>query len=515
MTGINRRQLIQTSGATLTAAALAGPQHAWSRQVDSATPQSASELRDRLDRFTSEALGRYDVPGAAVAVVQDGETVLAKGYGVRSLLDDAPVDADTVFQLASNTKPIIAFTLGTLVDQGLIGWDTPIVDVLPELVLWDPYASRHVTPRDVFAHRSGLPAFTGDTLGHLGYDRAELLHRLRYVEPTHSFREIAAYSNLGYFIAGEVIARLTGAPWEDAVRARLFQPLGMSRSGPTSIDPPADGNVSANHGVVDGELQVVPLDDHGIHGAAGSAVSTANDLTLWMQMLLDGGRAGGEQLISPETVREMFNPSMVSDISFTETPPIDKTSGFSYGMGWGNFHYHGYEVIEKGGALAGVRTVVVMVPSINAGIAVVANRNLTFLPEAIRAFALEQWLGASDFDMQADIESRAALVDEMFAPQPAPTDSLPATVPLENLAGTYANTLVGQANVLVDGDDLRLELGPAGWPATLHHLSRETFLLDWGTVTTVPGPMTFFIGPDGLATAFETEEFGWFTRVNE
>lgn len=517
MTSLNRRHLIQTGSAAVAASAVVAPHHARGMQSGAATPDAAGTGMidiDALDRFITEALGRYEVPGAMVAVVQGGQPLLLKGYGVRDVSGDAPVDEHTVFQLASNTKPMTAFVLGTLVDEGLIGWDTPVVDVLPELVLQDAYATRHVTPRDLLSHRSGLPEFTGDLLGHLGYDRAEMLRRLRFVAPAHSFREVAAYSNLGFFIAGEVIARLTGGPWEDAARERLFGPLGMERSGPTSVDPPADGNVSAHHGVVDDELVVVPLDDHGVHGAAGSAVSTASDLAAWMQMLLDGGEGNGQRLIEAATVGEMLAPSMVAAISFTETPPIDEHSGFSFGMGWGNFHYQGYEVIEKGGALAGIRSVVCLVPEMNAGIAMVANRNLTFLPEAVRAFALEQWLGAAGYDMQSEIESRSVLIDEIFAGAPMPADSAPASVPVEHFAGLYENTLYGRAEVIPDGEDLRLELGPAGWPAALRHMSRETFLLDWGTVTTVPSPLTFTIGPDGIAMAFESEDIGRFDRVD-
>ena len=468
---------------------------------------------ETIESFIRKAMMRYEVPGAAVAIVQDGETFLAQGYGVRDITADAPVDADTVFQLASNTKSMTAFVAGTLVDHGLIGWDTPVSQVLPELELQDMYATRFVTLRDLLSHRSGLPAFFGDTLGYLGYDRPELLRRLRFIAPGSSFREVAAYSNLGFFIAGEVIARLTGGTWEDAVRERLLQPLGMSRSAPAATDVPADGNMSAHHGVIEGELRVVPIDDHGVHGAAGSAVSTATDLAVWMQMLLAGGEGNGQRLVTEETVRDMFAPSMVSDISFSEAPPIDASSGFSYGLGWGNFHYHGYEVIEKGGALAGVRSVVCMVPKLRAGIAVLANRNLTYLPEAIRAFALEQWLGAADFDMQAEIESRTSAIDELFAAAPLPASRVPATVPLEYLAGSYENALYGAAEVIIDGEDLRLELGLAGWPAMLRHLSRETFLLDWGTVTTVPQQTTFVIGPKGAAIGFECEELGRFDRV--
>ena len=516
MPRLTRRDLLYTSGAALAAtAATAMTSPALGAQSGAATPASAPGLdMSALNQFVADAVRHYDVPGAAVAVVQDGAPLLVGGYGVREVGGQDVVDADTVFQLASNTKPITAFVLGTLVDEGLIGWDTPIVDVLPELRLADAYATQHVTSRDVLAHRSGLPAFAGDVLGHLGYDRAEMLRRLRFLEPGSSFREVAAYSNLGFFIAGEVVTRLTGAPWEEAVRERLFEPLGMSRSGASLADLPSDGNFSANHAVIDGEMSVIPPDDHGVHGAAGSVIASANDMARWMQMLLDGGAARGTQVIAPETVRAMFAPSMVAETTFTEAPPIDEHAGFSYGLGWGSFHYHGEEILEKGGALAGVRTVVCLVPRLNVGVAVLANRNLTFLPEAIRAHVLGQLLGDPGYDMQAEIESRTAIVDALFTPVPMPENPVPPSVPLEDFAGTYENELHGRAEVIAEGETLRIEAGPARLAAALRHFNRETFLLDWGTATTVPDPTTFTIGPDGMAIAFENEGLGRFERVD-
>jgi CubicO group peptidase (beta-lactamase class C family) len=517
MPRFTRRHLIHSGGAALAATtAVAMQPRAWGAQPGTATPASPSGLdMVTLNQFIADAVRQYNVPGAAVAVVQDGTPVLVSGYGVRDVGGNDVVDADTVFQLASNTKPMTAFVLGTLVDEGLIGWDTPIIDVLPELQLQDVYATRHVTLRDVLAHRSGLPAFVGDIVGHLGYDRAEMLRRLRYVQPGASFREVAAYSNLGFFIAGEVVTRLTGRPWEEAMQERLFDAAGMSRSGASLADLPADGNVSANHGRIQGEIRVVEPDDHGVHGSAGSAISTANDMARWMQMLLDGGEAGGQQVIQPETVGEMFAPSMVAETTFTEAPPIDEHAGFSYGMGWGNFHYHGYEVLEKGGALAGIRTVVCLVPRLNMGIAVLANLNLTLQPEAVRAFALEQVLGAPGYDLQQDIAASAAFVDELFVPVAFPENPVPPSVPLENLAGTYEDQLHGRVEILVVGDALRMEAGPARWPAEMPHFNRDTFLLDWGTVTNVPDPTTFIVGPDGIAVAFENEGLGRFDRVGD
>jgi CubicO group peptidase (beta-lactamase class C family) len=512
----SRRGLLNTGGAALTVAAASTlPGRASAAQASQATPEAVPRLApDAIDGFISETMESMGVPGASVAVVQGGQPVLIKGYGVRELGSDAPVDTDTAFQLASNTKPMTAFVLGTLIEEGHLDWDTPIVEVLPELQLWDSYPTRFLTSRDVLAHRSGFPAFGGDLLAAIGYDRAELLRRLRFVPPAGSFREVAAYSNLGFFIAGEVISRLTGAPWEEAMRERLFTPLGMPRSGPALSDRPADGNMSANHGMVDGTLQVVPPDDHGVHGSAGSAISTASDLARWMQALLDGGSVDGRSILQPDTVREMILPSMVSAISFSEMAPIDEHSGFAYGLGWANYHYRGHEVIEKGGALDGIRTVVCFVPALNAGVAVAANLNLTALPEAIRGYVLEQLLGQADVDIQAQIRESASVLEAAFsAGVPLPESPVSPSVSLDAFTGTYENALYAEFRVIVEGDDLRLEAGSARKPATLTHYSHNSFLLDWGSVTNIPEPATFTIGPDGLAIGFETASLGRLDRV--
>lgn len=513
-----RRGLLQTGGAALAVTAASTlPSRTLAAQTDAATPEPAPGLdAAAIDAFVSETMESMGVPGASVAVIQNGQPVLIEGYGVRDLATGDPVDADTVFQLASNTKPMTSFVLGTLIEEGLFDWDTPIVDVLPELQLWDLYPTRYLTSRDVLAHRSGFPAFGGDLLGHIGYDRAEMLRRLRFVPPAGSFREVAAYSNLGFFIAGEVISRLTGAPWEEAMKERLFTPLGMTRSGPTLFDRPADGNMSANYAMVDGTIQAVPADDHGVYGSAGSAISTANDLARWMQTLMDGGAVSGEQVMQPETVREMLLPSMVSGLSFSEMAPINEYSSFSYGLGWANYNYRGYEVIEKGGALDGIRTVVVFVPALNTGVAVAANLNLTALPEAVRGFVLEQLLGPADVDVQAEIQKAAAFLQSAFtAETPQPENPTPPSVPLDAFTGTYENDLYSDFQISVDGEGLHLEAGPANKPATLTHVNYNSFLLDWGTVTSIPSIATFTIGSEGLAIGFEEEALGRLDRVVE
>ncbi len=471
-----------------------------------------------LDAFITAALADYGVPGAAVAVVKDGTPVLVRGYGVRQLGEAAPVDANTVFQLASVTKTFTAAALGTLVDDNRVRWDDPVIDILPGFALHDPYPTRYATPRDLLAHRSGLPAFTGDLLGQLGYDRAEVLRRIRFVEPTHSFRERAAYSNLGFFVAGGVGAQGAGTSWEQLVATRLLGPLGMCRSGTSSRDKPADGNWAATHGVVAGQLQVVPWDDVDVLGPAGAMVSTAADMVPYMQMLLAGGTLGGTRILERSTVESLFEPSMVAEVSFTEAPPISSQTGFSYSLGWGVYYYQNTRVIEKGGALGGVRTNVTLVPEQQLGVTVLANRNLTALPEAIRARVLEHYLGNPGGDFQREIRARQAQIDASFQPEAPPAHPGPMSLPLAAFTGTYTNQVYGEFVVQVeefDGDQLRVRAGPGGYPGKVTHWSRDTFALDWGTVTTVPELITFTVGPDGEPVAFTGDTLGRFTRQPE
>lgn len=506
---LSRRTMLQGSAAAAIVSSASFTTHAKQATPDATVPDAMQEI----DQFIQQALADYGVPGAAVSIVQGGEVLLAKGYGVRSVESDQPVDAETVFQLASNTKPMTAFTYASLVDEGLAEWATTASSVVPDLRLVDEYATLHANPVDFLSHRGGFPEFFGDLLGDLGYDRAEVVRRLRYVQPGHTFRDVAAYSNLGYFLVGEMISQLTGAPWEDAMQQRLFEPLSMSRSGPSIAFAPDDGNMSANHAVIDGELVTVAADDHGVTGAAGSALSTATDMARWMTMLLSRGTQDGIQLLQPETVDLLFAPVIAAPVTFTEAPPILPTNGFAYSLGWGVFHWQNQRVIEKGGARAGLRTIVILVPELELGITVLANRNLTYLPEAIRAFVLEKFLGSDGTDMQTTISSMGTFLEELFAAPPATSAGLPMGASIETYAGTYTQVMYGDFDVLSDGDDLRIEAGLNRRPASLVFDSLNTFLLDWGSPTEIPEQLTFTFGPDGTSIAFESESLGRFTRV--
>ncbi len=467
-----------------------------------------------LDAFITRALKEYQVPGAAVAVVRDGKVALVKGYGVRNATKPGAVDENTIFQLASVTKTLTGAAAATVVDAGKLDWDKPIFNYLPEFVGYDPYMTRWLTERDLLAMRTGWPAFTGDQLDFFGYDRAEILRRLRFFKPRYSLREVAQYSNPGFFVAGEVAARCAKQSWNELVEQGLFKPLEMSRSG-TVIKALQDPNATAAHAFVDGKIAVVEPTELDVTGAASSGTSTAADMSKLMLMLLNKGAYNGKRILKPETVAEMFKRSMVSAIDFTDLPPISDATGFYYGLGVGSYDYAGHQIIEKGGALAGVRTTIVLVPDKNAGIVVLANLNLTAFPEAVRAYFLNQLLG---IDPEADEKQILALnekLKKLMAPPPAPKSPGKFNGSLQSLLGVYENDYCGRCEILPDGKGVKMQFGPAKYPATLKHWNNGAFMMQFPGATQTPLVTTFMIGEDGKAESFESESLGVFTRVKE
>ena len=476
---------------------------------------ASADVPAEFDDFVNKSMKQYNVPGAAVAIV-DGDKVIAKGYGVRTFGKPDPVDADTLFMLASNTKPFTAALLAIMVDEKKIGWNDHVIDYLPGFVLKDSYATRMTTAKDLLAHRTGLPPFAGDNLEALGFSRPEALRRIRFMEPACSFREKANYSNPGFFSAGMLAASLGGDTYEQLIKDKIFAPLSMTRSGVTSDDYKTKSNVSdAHEPLPDGGSKVVPWDSSDVFGPAGEINSTAKDMARWMQLQLNEGSIDGKQVISKDSMKEMHTPAMVDEPGFAEMPPIDKNSGLAYGLGWGVFHYKGHVILEKGGARTGIRSSVVLVPDKHLGIAVMANQNLTVLPEALRAYLLDKMVAPADTDLQAGISAANDSIKKMFGTKTAPIKPTSnPTLPLASYTGDYSNDLYDTLKVYLDNGKLRWQAGPNKTSGTLTHVGYDTFELAWppGRIS-LPEEATFTLNADGHPTQLMTESFGLLKKV--
>lgn len=468
--------------------------------------QLHADILQDLDTYIEKERVKRNVPGVAVVVVEGDTIVFAKGYGIREVNKTDKVDDNTIFQLASVSKTFTSAGVGSLVDEGKLSWDEEVIRHLPGFTLKDVYATRYSSARDLLAHRTGLPAFQGDLLGIIGLPREEILYRIRFVEPGASFREKALYSNLGFFSAGELVAKLSNTTFEDAIKKRLLTPLDMNRTGFAELVN--DANIAKPHAIINKELKAIPREDSKLFAAAGGVFSTARDLGNWMILHLNEGKFKGKSVLRPETIHEMHKPSMVADVSFTETPPITENSGYTFGLGWDSFHFQNALIVEKSGALDGVRSIVTLIPEKKRGIAIVANLNLTPLPEIIRAKYLNQVFGVEATYDKA-FQDFDELIEKIFA-IPKPDKALPLSHTLDSFMGVFNSEVYGNAEIKKDGDKLSLIFGPV--KATLTHYSGDVFILTWPSIDYGHQKVTFTFDENGHAYKFGTETLGDFER---
>ncbi len=464
-----------------------------------------------FDHFVSQTLREYGVPGAVVAIAGPNGPIFIKAYGVRKAGERSLVDQNTRFQIGSVSKFVAATAVGAVVDRGAIDWDRPVRWFNPELVLAEPYATRWVTLRDFFAMRSGLPAYGGDILTRFGPSTAQLVHRARYLTFDHSFRELYAYSNYGIFLGQEAAAHSIGLSPPQLLQQQILTPLGMTRSGPSSATLKRDRNYSFPHNI-DGS--VMPFENVDAFSGAGAIVSTGADIAKWMQMLLSRGSYGGKQILKPATVDGIFAASMVMGSSGPLRDP-----NYAAGLGCESYHFLQYRVIEKNGAVNGVRTIVTLIPEKNVGIAVFANKQLTTFPEAIRAQFLELSLGPSGVDLQAQIRKEQAAWNALVDRPNPPADAKTLGHHLNAYVGRYTSRLYGPLRVSVDAGSLRAAIGPNGYAGHLSHYSGDSFLLWFDDPDVQPGLLTFSFDRKGKVRGIRgssvpntlTVSYGYFT----
>jgi len=454
------------------------------------------------------AMKEYDVPAAAIVVVKDGQLLLAEGFGERRIGTGEKVDADTLFQLASVSKTFTAAATAGAVDREKLEWQQPASEVIPGFEMAEAYPTKWANSVDCLVHRAGYPKFFGDAFDHLGYSRDEVLHRLRFVKPAYSFRDHPEYSNLGFFLAGEVTARALGTTYEEAVESILLEPLAMKSTGVAKKAMYEDkaANAAMPHALRDGKPAVIPPNTSSVFVAAGGWASSANDLANYTLMLLNEGSFRGKEVLSKDSLERMLEPVIASEVGFSEFPPIGGSSGFDYSPGWGAFHYNGQRVYEKGGALDGFRAVINIVPEEKFGVAVLANMNLTALPEAVRAGLLQQLYGRpGEEDLQPEIKQLAEKLSQMVLGAKAAGDGDPAKParPLDDYSGSYTNDLYGIWKLAPgEGGVLDIAAGPAEYAGTMKPTGDEEFNVTWPIEINSPVEVEFEVDDAGRPYAF-------------
>ena len=461
-----------------------------------------------LDLQAARVLKEFEVPGLAVAIVKDGKVVLAKGYGVRKLGDPSPVDENTLFGIASNTKAFTAAALAMLVDEGKITWDDSVSKHLPSFQLHDPYVTREMTIRDLLTHRSGLGLGAGDLLWWppTDYSREEIIQRFRYVRPATSFRSRYAYDNVLYMVAGQIVAAVSGKSWDDYIKEKIFNPLGMTTSNTTVAALTASRNAATPHAKVEAQLKAIgpqPLENV---GPAGSINSSVGEMAKWMIVQLKRGQlADGRRLFTERQSREMWSAQTITPLG--DPPPhlaALKANFSAYGLGWGLTEYRGYKTVSHTGGLLGFVSRVTLVPDLNLGVVVLTNQQSGGAFQSLTYGILDHYMNAPSTDWVAAFKkseemglARAAEVEKRQASARA-ADSKPS-LPLAKYAGRYTDAWYGDITLGIEGEKLVIRFSHTPLlVGDLEHWQHNTFVARWRDRSLdADAFVTFALKPDG------------------
>lgn len=454
-----------------------------------------------IDELAQKQIDDHVVPGIAISIVHNDKLIFAKGYGVKEAGKPDKIDPDTVFQIASVSKALASTVVAATVGEKIVAWDSKICDLDPSFALFEPWVTSQLTIRDLFAHRSGLPAHAGDILEDIGYDRAEILHRLRYQVPASSMRSAYAYTNFGLTEGGVAAARAAGTTWENLSETKLYKPLGMTSTSSRFSDFWSRPNKALGHVMVDGKWVHKKQRTPDPQSPAGGVSSSVNDLAKWMRLQIAGGKFEGKQVVAEAALAETHHPQMVASFS-----PVTGLPDF-YGLGMNvSYDKRGRLVLgHSGGFAMGAATNVKMIPTEGLGICVLTNAapigmaeglTSTFTDLALNGKASQDWL-ALFRKVFSDPHMSGVTVGHYTKPPQAPGPALESRAYI----GTYENDFWGKMTVSEKDGALFVTLGK-GTTAQLAHYDRDTFTFELDTEDlSGPSGLTFTMGADGKAVS--------------
>jgi CubicO group peptidase (beta-lactamase class C family) len=454
--------------------------------VSNAFAQQPAFITDSLDRYIARGLRDWDLPGLSIVIVKDGQVVLQKGYGIRDIESKRPVDENTLFMIASNTKLFTGTALALLEQQKKIRLDDPVTKYFPDYKLYEPATTQLVTLRDLLSHRIGTKTFQGDfTFWNSTLPRAEIIKRMRLLKPSQQFRQDYGYCNSCFLTAGEVIPRVTGRSWEDFISDSLLRPLQMTATLPLSTGIEKQANVAVPYTTsYTGTLQRVPYDNWNNLAPAASIVSNVKDLTNWLRFQLDSGRFGGKQLIPYSVLQKTRDVNLVVGSRRSSVFP---THFRGYGLGLFSTDYAGRQVYWHTGGAGGMVSNVCFVPEERLGIAILTNNDNQSFFEALRYQFLDAYLGLPYTDRSRFFLAgfRNEMQDQLkeIAGWKARVKGNKAPLVLSEYAGTYENPLYGKMNITVADKGLLIRFSNhPDLNATLQYLDKNDWLMQYNNI---------------------------------
>ncbi len=447
---------------------------AFTFSIISINAQSLKEQTDALDQFILEGISKWHPPGLAVTVVKDGAIVFKKAYGVTNINTNQPVDTNTLFGCMSTTKAFVAAGLAMLVDDGKVNWDDKVIDYLPEFQLKDPFITREINIKDLLTHRTGI-GNTDYLWSLMTIDSDSVLYKMREVDKSYSLRSSFIYQNIFYLAAGKVIEKVSGKPWGEFLKERIYMPLGMTNTHATLGSITSKKNKADAHFEIDDKIEKIEQMNVDTVAPAGAMWSSIDDIGKWIQFLLNNGIKNNDTLISPNNFKELFKPQqIIPSNEFYPTQQITKPNWTTYGLGWFQHDYKGKMVQFHTGSLAGMVAIAGMIPEENVGVYVMGNLDHVELRHAIM-YAV--------FDLFTEgTLSRNWSEDFYTIYHPEKEDEpdmqpIPGTTPTFNesdMIGKYTNTQLGWLKIYSNEGVFKFNMNNTVF-GTLSHWNYDTY----------------------------------------
>ncbi|MEO6820402.1 MAG: serine hydrolase [Ginsengibacter sp.] len=432
--------------------------------VISYLPAQAQIPASQLDTMVQNSLKKFNVAGVAVAIVKDGKVVYEKGFGVKSIATNSPVDVHTNFQIASNSKAFTTAALSILVDEKKISWQDKVRDYIPEFKMYNYYVTENFMIEDLLCHRSGLGLGAGDLMDFpdgTDFTIKDKLTFAQHFKPVSPFRTKWDYDNQLYVIAGELIARVSGMSWEKIVQTRILDPLQMSNSFSSLGAMKDKTNMATPHSTSTGKIRTISFFNDQLIGAAGGVISNVDDMSKWMITQLNKGKYGTDldkQLFSSARQREMWTIHTVMDAN---TFPRYNQHFAGYGLGWGLADIKGNLQVSHTGGLPGMLTSVMLMPDLKLGIVILTNTENGggALFTAIQQTIMDSYLGMDDFHW---VDKYARMLEGNASNTDAATAKVWETVAAAkntkinaaDYKGIYEDKWFGKVEVFLKGDQL-------------------------------------------------------------
>lgn len=448
--------------------------------------QTPAFISDSLDRYINNGLRDWNIPGLSIVIVKDGRVVMMKGYGVRDVQSQKPVDEHTLFMIASNTKLFTATALSLLEVRNKLSLNDRITKYHPGYRLYDSITTQLVTLRDLLTHRIGTKTFQGDfTFWNTSLSREEIMKRMRLLKPTQIFRQDYGYCNSCFLTAGEVIPKVTGQSWENFIHDSIIAPLEMNSTLVLSTGVADQPNVATPYTTsYTDKITPVPFDNWNNLAPAASIISNASDLSHWLMMQLDSGKYNGKRILPWPAIQRTRDVNIITGSRKSTVYPIHFRG---YALGLNVADYNGRQVYWHTGGAGGMVSNVCFIPEERLGIAILTNNDNQNFFELLRYQVMDAYLGVpyvnrSLQQLNGFNRDNKAQVDEINAWKARVKNNKPE-LPVASYAGVYTNELYGNLTVSQLGNRLKINFATKpDLSATLDYLDNGEWLMQYNNI---------------------------------